>query len=126
MKIYIAGRYSLLNELAKEGKKFSDAGFTLTSSWLNNAEDGMSFKDIAVVDLQDVDDADTLVVYTENYGTLVSGGGRHVETGYALGKGKKVIVVGPLENVFHWHPDVVSFPRTEYAIRYLQRETSHV
>ena len=81
----------------------------------------MSFEAIAVQDLIDVDNADVLVVYTEPYGTPVSGGGRHVETGYALGKGKTVLVVGPHENVFHWHPNVYTFPRTEYAIRFLQK-----
>jgi hypothetical protein len=119
LKVYIAGRYSNLALLAEEKKKFEAAGIEVTSSWLNNAEEGMSFTDVATVDLMDIDNADALVLYTEPYGTAVPGGGRHVETGYALGRGKEVIVVGPLENIFHWHPSVEAFPRTEYAIRYL-------
>lgn len=120
IKVYIAGRYKKLQELAVEREKFLEAGIEVTSSWLDNKEEGMSFEDIAVLDLQDVHAADVLVVYTEPYGTAVPGGGRHVETGYALGLGMEVIVVGPLENVFHWHPRVRSFPCTEYAVRYLQ------
>lgn len=123
-KVYIAGRYNLLNELAAEGKKYKEAGIELTSTWLDNAEDGMSFEDIARIDLEDVKRADVLVVYTEPYGTPFTGGGRHVETGYAMGLGKEVIVVGPLENIFHWHHSVRVFPRTEYAIRYLNKRSS--
>ncbi len=45
-------------------------------------------------------------------GSGYSRGGRHVEAGYALAKGKYLVLVGPRENVFyslpHWHvlPDV--------------------
>lgn len=81
----------------------------------------MSFTDVAHLDLDDVNRADALVLYTEPYGTPVPGGGRHVEFGYAFGRGKHMVIVGPHENIFHWHQDVAVFPRTEYAIRYLKR-----
>lgn len=119
MKIYIAGRYNLLKELKEQSELYKTAGHEITSSWLDNKEEGLSFEDVAIQDIKDVDEADALVLYTEPYGTMVSGGGRHVEFGYALGKGKRVVIVGPLENIFHWHPSVHTFPRTEYAIRYL-------
>lgn len=125
-KIYIAGRYSKLTELATEAQKFKDAGHEITATWLDNAEEGMSFTDVAVIDLDDVARADTLVLYTEPYGTPVPGGGRHVEFGYALALGLRIILVGPLENIFHWHPNVVSFPKTEYAIRYLDKFNSEI
>lgn len=32
---------------------------------------------------------------------LPTGGGRHVETGYAMGKGKPVVVYGPVVNLFY-------------------------
>lgn len=119
MKVYVAGRYKQLAYLAEEAKKFTAAGHEVTSSWLDNAEEGMSFEDVAILDLKDVDRADALVLYTEPYGTPIPGGGRHVEFGYALGKGKRVFIVGPLENIFHWHPDVKLFPVTDYLVRYL-------
>ncbi len=31
-------------------------------------------------------------------------GGRHIEHGYAVATGKRLIVVGPRENIFHCHP----------------------
>lgn len=36
-------------------------------------------------------------------------GGRHVEFGYAMAKGKRLIVVGHRENLFHEHPAVEFF-----------------
>lgn len=121
LRVYMAGRYRDLDKLAGEREKFRSAGIEVTSTWLDNAEEGMAFQDVAVIDLEDVDRADVLVLYTEPYGTPVPGGGRHVEFGYALGRGKECVLVGPLENIFHWHPTVKSFPVTEYAIRYLER-----
>ncbi len=126
LKVYIAGRYANLAILAEERKLYEQAGIEITSSWLNNVEDGMSFTDVAVLDLKDVDAADALVLYTEPYGTPVPGGGRHVEFGYALGRGKHIVIVGPHENIFHWHPRVNTFPRTEYAIRFLERFRNNV
>ena len=38
-------------------------------------------------------------------------GGKHVELGIALGLGMTVAVIGPKENVFHFHPRVTIFPR---------------
>lgn len=125
MKIYVAGLYSKLAELAEESKKLIDAGFEVTATWLQNAEDGLTFEHVAHIDLNDVDAAAVLILYTEPYGTPVPGGGRHVEFGYALGKGKQIIIVGPRENIFHWHRDVMHFPRIEYAIRYLTEERTN-
>jgi hypothetical protein len=34
--------------------------------------------------------------------TILATGGRHVEFGLALAQGKRVIIVGPRENVFHY------------------------
>jgi len=122
MKVYIAGRYAKLDELKKESVQFTDAGIEVTSSWLDGGESGLTFNEIAQLDLDDVDNADAVVLYTEPYGTPIPGGGRHVEFGYGLGSGKKAIIVGPMENIFHWHPSVLVFPSTKYVIRYLNHE----
>ncbi len=119
MKIYIAGRYTNLALLKEESKIFTEAGHEVTSSWLDNKENGLTFEDVAILDLGDVDRADAIVLYTEAYGTPVPGGGRHVEFGYAMGKGKKLFIVGPMENIFHWHPDITVFPNTKSLVRYI-------
>jgi nucleoside 2-deoxyribosyltransferase len=47
-----------------------------------------------------------VISFTFPRGTPSTGGGRHVEFGYALAKGKRVVVIGERENVFHHHPSV--------------------
>ncbi len=37
-------------------------------------------------------------------------GGRHVEFGYALAKGKPIVLVGPQRNVFHFHSNIYLVP----------------
>jgi hypothetical protein len=46
--------------------------------------------------------ADAVIIFTEIPNTVLATGGRHVEFGLALAQGKRVIVVGPRENVFHY------------------------
>ena len=57
-------------------------------------------------DIADVMAAETVVAFTEEPRTCNSRGGRHVELGIALGAGKRVIVIGPRENVFCWLPGI--------------------
>ena len=56
-------------------------------------------------DLEDVVKADVFIAVT-GAGTS---GGRHVEYGYALALSKRLVVVGPRENVFYTHPSVERF-----------------
>jgi hypothetical protein len=48
-------------------------------------------------DLDDIDAADAVISFTSTGGK----GGRHVEFGYGIAKGKRSIVVGAREHVFH-------------------------
>jgi hypothetical protein len=41
---------------------------------------------------------------------LNKGGGRHVEFGYGMAKGKRLVLIGERENVFHDHPSVEVYP----------------
>lgn len=115
MKIYLAARYSRRDQLKELAKELERMGHTVTSRWLQtewvNRPDQSSAappeyrQQYALIDLEDVDDADVVVNFTEAPGDG-SRGGRHVEYGYALAKGKRLIVVGHKENLFHEHPAV--------------------
>jgi nucleoside 2-deoxyribosyltransferase len=59
-------------------------------------------RETAQVDLDDVDDCDIFVFFSEDPLSGVPRGGRHVEFGYALAKGKRIAVIGPEENTFHY------------------------
>jgi nucleoside 2-deoxyribosyltransferase len=55
----------------------------------------------AAADLSDIDAADTLVSFTGPVGR----GGRHIEHGYAMARGLRIVIVGPRDNIFHCAPD---------------------
>lgn len=60
-------------------------------------------------DLNDMIEADTIVNFTTYDGG--GKGGRHVEFGVAMVWSKRLVIVGPRENVFHTHPKVEVYPR---------------
>jgi hypothetical protein len=61
--------------------------------------------------------ADVLMAFTEFPGQTPgrARGGRHVEFGIAFAKEKRLMIVGPRENIFHWLPSVEVYPDFEQA-----------
>ena len=117
MRCYLAGRYAEKNRLNQLASQLRELGVSITSSWLEEAHPPESkLKDIDRVklpkypqrDLDDIDAADILIFFSEDPDTATVRGGRHVEFGYALAKGKPILVVGPLENIFHYLSNRVS------------------
>ena len=124
MKVYLAGRYSRKEELKGYADQIRAAGHEVTSRWLqgdhqvreaSDAEtDSVSVpvdgRPYALDDFEDLGLSDVVVSFTE---TPRKGGdsrgGRHVEFGLALAWDKRVLVVGPRENVFHTLPQVLHF-----------------
>lgn len=116
MKLYLCARYSRRAELCSLRTELTRLGYTVTSRWLDtdwrekddrgsSAAPSEYREEFAVKDLEDVAAADCLIAFTEE---PRSGGrgGRHVEFGAALAMGKRLIVVGYRENLFHHHPRV--------------------
>lgn len=143
MKVYLAARYSRREELVTYRDDLNQLGKTIpgmylkaTSRWLNGSHqaeeigpngqrsiprNGHTYglaRRFATEDLEDIDAADVVVCFTEEHipGANTGRGGRHVEFGYALAKGKRIIIVGPIENVFYsldsdqvkWAPDWIT------------------
>ena len=121
MKIYIASRFSRRHECHALGKELEAYGHEIVSRWTKPDSDhvvpvGMSQQaaDVererfAVEDLEDVDKCDCIVSLMEENPRSNTRGGRHVEFGYAAGKGKELVVIGCRETVFHHLPDVAHF-----------------
>jgi hypothetical protein len=115
MKVYVASRSQAA------GRKIRDlvrsAGHEVVSRWLDETgyeglpADEARRRRVAVDNLDDVRSADLLILRAEPDGSFVPGG-KHVESGAALALGIPVIVLGPPENVFHWHP-LVAIARDE-------------
>jgi hypothetical protein len=126
MKIYLAARYSRNAEMRSIRDQLQDLGHEVTSRWIDQ-HGGNLLESIAAgklnanpvecypyaeIDVADLMAADIVISFTSADGG--GKGGRHVEFGLALGLGKRVVLVGPRENVFHtlpaveWHEDWAS------------------
>ncbi len=126
MKIYLAARYSRRDELRVVREELTRLGHTVTSRWLDTgwelAERGDSTaappeyrEQFAAIDAEDVYDADAMVNFTEPPGPNPGRGGRHVEFGMAYAWGKRMVVIGYRENLFH-HVSGVEFYQDSQAM----------
>jgi hypothetical protein len=120
MKIYLAARYSRRQELCLYRAELQAMDHAVTSRWLNGnhqvPDDGMGElttfskserERFASEDWEDLMAAETCISFTEKPREMNSSrGGRHVEFGAAMAAGKRIIVIGFRENVFHCLPQV--------------------
>jgi hypothetical protein len=120
MKIYLAARFTRIDEMRGYADELKEDGHEITASWVYGGEEGLTFSDIASLDIADVLRCDTLVKFTEPYGTPVPGGGRHSEWGVALATKKALYLVGPKEQVFDWYPGVIDFPMFKHLRNHLR------
>ena len=121
--VYLTARYSRNAEMRAYRDALAHLDITVTSRWIDLHPDivgnhkskgdealNLSPEECAPFaghDLADVDEADWVVSFTGAGGRR---GGRHVDFGYALARGKRLFVVGPREHVFHTLPAVEHFP----------------
>lgn len=127
--IYLAGPYSSRDVLREYRSELIRIGYKVRARWLDGGHEVATNPQVeadadpserarwAHEDLEDVRACHLLVAFTS---AAVGGGGvsggRHVETGYALGQHKKVLLVGEPENVFHWLPGVTRVPDWHEAL----------
>lgn len=100
MNIYIAASYSRIQEANNFARYLSGDGHNITSYWLTGipAVEKWPRVECAKRDIADIIKADCVLVLT---GTPTTTGGHHVETGFGLALYKRVVLVGPRQNVFH-------------------------
>ena len=140
MKIYLSSAYHRRLELCTYRDQLQARGHEVTSRWLGGPEqldtDGNplgqdreamfergdpAMDELRVMfagnNVDDIADADMLILFT--------GGGRrggsHVEMGIAIGLNKRLAIVGPRENVFHWLPGVRQFDGWNGLLEWLKR-----
>jgi hypothetical protein len=122
MKIYLAATYSRNAEMRGIRDQLEALGHEVTSRWIDqhggNVPESIVAEKLnaspvecypyAEADVTDLKVADTVILFTSADGG--GQGGRHVEFGLAIGLGKRLIIVGPRENVFHTLPQVEWYP----------------
>lgn len=112
--VYLAAPYGARERIRRYATELEAAGFVVTSTWLRETHEinagtqgaATSLPDDTVAahaeaDMADIDQSDALVLFTAKHLGIEGGGGRHIETGYALARHLPVVVVGEPENVFH-------------------------
>jgi nucleoside 2-deoxyribosyltransferase len=116
LKIYLAASFTRKNELREFAKVLRKRGHEVTSRWLRERahpntqiQPGDNYRRIAKVDIEDIDRADTFVIFTTNPKHWIKRGGKHFEAGYAFSQGKRMIVVGPPENIFYFLPEMETY-----------------
>ena len=114
MRLYVAAsasNYALAEDLARDIRCW---GHEVTSEWhqqevpptyenqeMRGNEVISNMAKAACMDETHVRIADAIVIIT---GDTATRGGRHSECGIAIALGKRVYLLGPREQVFHWHP----------------------
>ena len=120
MRVYLAARYRRRPELQRRAEELSALGHHVTSRWIRGSHsvsgglDDPLWAMFAQEDFEDVAAADTVVCFLEPGGG--GSGGRHVEFGMALAWGKRTIVVGEPEHLFHTLPSVEAYPTWPQAL----------
>jgi len=122
LKVYLAARYSSKEQMKVYAEELRAEGIEVTARWLeekyspNTGMNEVPYNELVMfarTDLQDVEDADVLVFFAEDPENQPVRGGRHVEFGYALALGKQILVIGPVENIFHNLPEIPHYENFE-------------
>ncbi len=113
MRIYLASNYSTRPQMRAHAAILQTLGHTVTCEWINGTHGGDDRASYAEIDLRDLDAAESVIFFSEAPMGSRTRGGKHVEFGYALAKGKRIYIVGPCVNVFHHLPQIIQ--RFEFA-----------
>lgn len=126
MRFYLAARYSRQGEMRVVRDMLTDRGHTVTSRWIDGTHDDKPREDCAIEDMEDLSKSDVILSFTEDHEESKKKrpgkGGRHVEFGMGLAFNKRMLVVGPRENVFHCLPTIEVFDTIEALTEYIDKE----
>jgi len=128
---YVAARWDDRDDALLIKKLLEEHGIRVTSTWLtphdNQSMDALKARgpyevvkearERAIKDFEDIDESDFIFVYSPRKGFRNATGGKHVELGYAMAKGKVVFLMGERENIFHYHPTVRVVDSVESFLR---------
>ena len=143
MKIYLAAAWSRrleMADVANQIRDFYSPYAEVYSRWLVEGSDA-DLRTRASEDLQDIDDCDVLIRFTD-HPTLIAfqdwdgvptgyapahliTGARMVEMGYAMAKGKTIVVVGGHQAIFDHLSIVHHVENVEGLLDWIAREIAY-
>ncbi len=118
LRVYLGGRLGRREELLRYADELAAGDIEVVSRWLYSEvalparatpQDEKPAETAAAMDLEDVASADVCISFSEEPEQAQGRGGRHVEFGVALALGRRLMLVGPREHVFHRLPQVEHF-----------------
>lgn len=122
LRIYIAGAWDDKERLRGERKRLEDLGFIVTSEWLdiNRPYADWHGDQEARRDYRNLDRSDFTIIDT--FGA--TRGGREWEGGYTVGRGKRIVRVGPIVTPFHAACNL-GFENWDALVSYFAIQTEH-
>jgi hypothetical protein len=124
VKIYLAHNFAARLMLRGTVRLLEANGHEVTSTWITDDSHIDPSKKVASasVDLVDIDRADALLLFTDQFADRPSKG-KFVEFGYALAKGKKVFIFGVDRNcIFYNLPGVYKLDSIESIERMINAD----
>lgn len=127
--VYLAAAYSSKDDVRPHAEQLREMGFNVTAQWLDEphaasvpftTRDPEELRAFGRRDIDDIARSDVFLFFSLDPEQPTKRGGRHVELGLALATGKRVIVVGPRENIFHFLPEVEVVKTWDEAVELLQ------
>jgi nucleoside 2-deoxyribosyltransferase len=111
--IYIAGKFEDQAFLKEVAAALGEYDYFITSRWLSEegayAEGDAKSREVAMRDLDDIDEADVIVCFPNPLAEQHNGTtGRHFEAGYTYAQGKPLIFVGQPNHPFYALPGVTT------------------
>lgn len=114
MIIYFAASYASIERMRKLRDRINSDQDEVNSRWLDGGEQGLHPEEIeterlqaiqgARMSMRDIENANLVAVFTDVPSTT---GGLHFEMGYAMGRHKYIVLVGPMTTVFCAHPRIL-------------------
>ncbi len=124
---YLSSQFARQNELRSYREDLLKVGWKVTSSWLDQDDESNPAVN-ANNDLLDIDNSDALIYFSgpPYLGGIaeIARGGRHIETGYAIKSGIRIVLIGRPESDFHHIKQVEHYPDWETFLCSITAPTS--
>lgn len=128
LSVYLAAPYATKDEIRRHASELEALGCEVTAQWLDEphaatvaftSRDPEELRAFARRDIDDIARAEVFLFFSLDPEQPTKRGGRHVELGLAVAQGKRIIVIGPRENIFHFLPEIEVVPTFTAAIELL-------